>query len=74
MQSVCKYVYANTQKIYWCTEETIGNAKNYFKSEEGGTTKKKKNHLGYQTETVCVFLTQSTSPTTHLIGFLSKNQ
>ena len=42
MQSVCKYVYANTQKIYWCTEETIGNAKNYFKSEEGGTTKKKK--------------------------------
>ena len=37
MQSVCKYVYANTQKIYWCTEETIGNAKNYFKSEEGGT-------------------------------------
>lgn len=40
----------------------------------GEQPKKKKNHLGYQTETVCVFLTQSTSPTTHLIGFLSKNQ
>ena len=44
-----------------------------FKSGEGGTTKKK-NHLGYQTETVCVFLAQSTSSTMHLIGFLSKNQ
>lgn len=73
MQSVCKYIYANTQKFSDAQRKPQAMLKMIL-NQGRGEQPKKKSHLGYQTETVCVFLAQGTSSTMHLIGFLSKNQ